>query len=87
MFLFNIGFIGCHVTLLLSAHVTTASETFYFKMVEATAAFFNENVMKIKLSRIKVCKKKNLSCMYGRIDKSVPRVTVWHHSASLVMPK
>ena len=52
--------IGHHITLSLSPHVTTMSETFSFKMVDTIAAFFNVNVTKIKLHRIKVCKKKNL---------------------------
>ena len=30
----------------------------------SVAAFFNENFMKIKLHHIKVCKKKNLLCVY-----------------------
>ena len=55
----NIGYIECHVTPLLSAHVTT----FYFKMMDAIAAFFNVNVLKIKLCHINMCKKKNLSCL------------------------
>ena len=38
------------------------SETFYFKMGDTDAVFFNVNFMKIKRRCIKVCKKKNLSC-------------------------
>ena len=42
-------------------------------------AFFKVNSMKIKLSRIKVCKKKNLTCVSG-IDRQICP------STSLVMP-
>ena len=34
----------------------------------------------------KLCKKNNLSWVWGQVEKSVPGITVWHHSASLVMP-
>ena len=37
--LFNIGCIGRHVTSSLSAHVTKTSDTFYFKMADASAVF------------------------------------------------
>ena len=63
MFRLNIGCIGRQVMSSLSAHVTPTSEKFNFKMADAIAVFFNANVMKIKCSRIKACKKKNLSCM------------------------
>ena len=37
---FNIGCIGSHITSSLSAHATTTSETFYFKMADARAVCF-----------------------------------------------
>ena len=40
MFLFNIGCIERHVMSSLSAHITTTSETFNFKMADAIAVFF-----------------------------------------------
>ena len=35
---------------------------------------------------LKVCKKKNLSCVRGRQNYRSLQITVWHHSASLMMP-
>ena len=61
VFLFNTGSIGRHVTSSLSAHVTTTSETFCFKIVDAIAVFFKVNVVKINCHRIKACNKKNPS--------------------------
>ena len=39
VFYLNVGCIGLHVTVLFSAHVTTTSETFNFKMADAIAVF------------------------------------------------
>ena len=43
--------------------------------------------LKIKCGKLKVCKKKYLSWVYG-VDRTNPSlgITVLHHSASLVMP-
>ena len=38
--LFNMDCIGRQVTSSLSAHVTTTSETFYFKMADAVVVFY-----------------------------------------------
>ena len=84
VFLFNVGCIVHHETLSFSAHVTTTSETFYFKMADAIAMFFKASVMKINSHCIKVCKKKNLTCMSGMDRQICP---LGHSLASLGEPR
>ena len=59
----------------LSAHVTTTSETFYTKMADANAVFFDVKYMKIKRRRIKGVQEKESGAGKVRKDKSVPRDT------------
>ena len=48
-------------------------KTFYFEMVDnEILAFFSLNVAKIKHYCIKVCKKKNLTCVLGMDRKICP---------------
>ena len=70
VFLFNTGCIGRHVTSSFSTFVTTASETFYFKIAEAIAVFLKVNVIKIKCHRTEACKKNNLTYVSG-MDRSI----------------
>ena len=85
VFLFNIGCIGCQVTWLFSAHVTTTSETFYFIMAERdySVVFFNVNVTKIMRRH---ARKRIYKACKVWIDTSVPRVTArvteWHATPS-----
>ena len=69
VYLFHIGCIERRVTL-SSAHITTKSKTFYFKMADAIAVFFLLFIIIIifhfkcyenQAHPIKACKKKNLS--------------------------
>ena len=61
------------------------SETFYFKMADMIAVFFNVHVkvMKIKHCPIKACKKKNLSFVSG-MDRHI--CPLGHSLASLGEP-
>ena len=76
VFFFNTGCIGRHVISSLSTHVTMTSKRFNSKWWSKSsfAALWHAR------------KRIHHSCKVW-IDKSVPPVTVWHHSASLVMPK
>ena len=48
------------------------SETFCFKIADATASFFNVNVIKIKHHRFKACKGFDLEFESLKIDLNLP---------------
>ena len=67
VFLIMIGCIGHHVTLSLSIHIIrtrdNSMKNFQLQNNGCYCSIFQGNVMKIKSGCLKVCKKKNLSCL------------------------
>ena len=51
-----------------------------FKMADVNVGYSKVKMDLLKRWHSKVCTKKNPTCVVGRIDNSVPRVTVWGHS-------
>ena len=76
--LLNIGCIGRHVFLSLS-DVTKTSVL--FKMEDVMAPYLPVKLSLLKRLHLKYARKRIQHSFVDMIDKSGPRVTVWHHSA------
>ena len=77
--LLNIGCIGCHV-------ISSLSDVTYAGMRQNNVSFTQDGRhLKVKLDllkrwHLKYARKRIQHAFEDRIDKSVPRVNIWHHS-------
>ena len=79
--LLNIGWIGCHIISSLATSQNVRMTPVLFKMMDVNAGYLKLKLDLLKRWHPKYARKIIQHASVDRIDKSVPPVSVWHHSA------